>query len=85
MGDRVVRFGYSKLPLAGAYVVRKISSAVRGEEQKDQPVLTPCSLAQANKRQSRKWLTAEEASSPDLDDGTVCVPSTDTAVKKHGS
>lgn len=32
--------------LAGAYVVRKISAAVSGDEQKEQPVLTPCSLAQ---------------------------------------
>ncbi|KAG7331593.1 hypothetical protein KOW79_005562 [Hemibagrus wyckioides] len=55
---------------AGAYVARKISSVVRGDEQKDQPVLTPCSLA-ANKRQSQKRLKAEEMSSPDLDDGAT--------------
>ncbi|KAF4087321.1 hypothetical protein AMELA_G00093960 [Ameiurus melas] len=70
---------------AGVYVARKISSAVRGDEDKDQPVLTPCSLTQANKRQSQKRLMAEKMSSPDLDDGAVCVPPADTAVQKYSS
>ncbi|KAL6485074.1 hypothetical protein MHYP_G00071190 [Metynnis hypsauchen] len=70
-----------KYALPGAYVVRKISSAIREGEHKEQPELAPCSLAPGNKRehQTQKRLTAEAMSAP------ASEPSTEAAVQKFSS
>ncbi|TRY88195.1 hypothetical protein DNTS_026889 [Danionella cerebrum] len=64
--------------IPGAYVVRKIRSSLTDEEQKDQPVLTPCRLAKGKKEKNAAALME----APEPQGAAAPSESTETAVQK---